>query len=142
MIDICDFAAGMSRQLYGVTTNSERPQHRMYEQWHPLGVVGVITAFNFPMAVWAWNATLALVCGNTLVWKPSEKTPLCALACQQLLQEAVKTCGMDPFESLSSVIIGGADVGEVLAAHPQVALVSATGSGAVGGRVAQTGAAG
>ncbi len=91
LIDICDFAVGLSRQLTGLTIASERPQHRMMEQWHPLGVVGIITAFNFPMAVWAWNATLALVCGNTLVWKPSEKTPLCALACQQLLQEAVKT---------------------------------------------------
>lgn len=141
LIDICDFAVGLSRQLTGLTIASERPQHRMMEQWHPLGVVGIITAFNFPMAVWAWNATLALVCGNTLVWKPSEKTPLCALACQQLLQEAVKTCGMDPFESLSSVIVGGADVGEALAAHPQVALVSATGSVAMGRSVAQTVAA-
>lgn len=141
LIDICDFAVGLSRQLHGLTIASERPQHRMMEQWHPLGVVGIITAFNFPMAVWAWNAALALVCGNTLVWKPSEKTPLCALACQQLLQEALKTCGMDQFETVSSVVIGGRDVGEALAAHRQVALVSATGSVAMGRAVAQTVAA-
>lgn len=141
LIDICDFAVGLSRQLHGLTIASERPQHRMMEQWHPLGVVGIITAFNFPMAVWAWNAALALVCGNTLVWKPSEKTPLCALACQQLLQEALKTCGMDQFETVSSVVIGGREVGEALAAHRQVALVSATGSVTMGRAVAQTVAA-
>src|SRR3989344_5819995 len=89
MIDICDFAAGMSRQLYGVTTNSERPQHRMYEQWHPLGVVGVITAFNFPMAVWAWNAALAAICGNTVVWKPSKETPLCSIAVQKICDTVI-----------------------------------------------------
>lgn len=141
LIDICDFAVGLSRQLHGLTIASERPQHRMMEQWHPLGVVGIITAFNFPMAVWAWNAALALVCGNTLVWKPSEKTPLCALACQQLLQEALKTCGMDQFETVSSVVIGGREVGEALATHRQVALVSATGSVTMGRAVAQTVAA-
>lgn len=141
LIDICDFAVGLSRQLHGLTIASERPQHRMMEQWHPLGVVGIITAFNFPMAVWAWNAALALVCGNTLVWKPSEKTPLCALACQQLLQEALKTCGMDQFETVSSVVMGGREVGEALAAHRQVALVSATGSVTMGRAVAQTVAA-
>lgn len=141
LIDICDFAVGLSRQLHGLTIASERPQHRMMEQWHPLGVVGIITAFNFPMAVWAWNATLALVCGNTLVWKPSEKTPLCALACQQLLLEALKTCGMDQYEALSSVVIGARDAGEALADHPKVALVSATGSVPMGKAVAQTVAA-
>lgn len=138
LIDICDFAVGLSRQLHGLTIATERPQHRMMEQWHPLGVVGIITAFNFPMAVWAWNATLALVCGNTLVWKPSEKTPLCALACQQLLQEALKTCGMDQYEALSSVAIGGREVGAALAEDRKVALVSATGSVPMGRAVAQT----
>lgn len=137
LIDICDFAVGLSRQLHGLTIASERPEHRMMEQWHPLGAVGIITAFNFPMAVWAWNATLALVCGNTLVWKPSEKASLCALACQQLLQEALKTCGLDQFEALSSVVIGGRDVGEALAENRKVALVSATGSVAMGRSVGQ-----
>ena len=141
LIDICDYAVGLSRQLTGLTIASERPQHRMMEQWHPLGVVGIITAFNFPMAVWAWNAALALVCGNALVWKPSEKAPLCALACQQLLQEALKSCGLDQYEALSSVVIGGREVGEALAANRRVALVSATGSVAMGRAVGQAVAA-
>lgn len=142
MIDVFDFAVGLSRQLYGFTIATERPGHRMMEQWHPLGVVGVITAFNFPMAVWAWNAALALVCGNTLVWKPSEKTPLCALACHQLIQKALHQTGWhDQYPALSSVVNGGAEVGEVLARSQQVPLVSATGSIPMGKKVAQTVAA-
>jgi len=130
MIDICDFAVGLSRQLYGLTIASERPEHRMMEQWLPLGVVGVITAFNFPVAVWAWNAALALVCGNTLVWKPSEKTPLTALATQALF---LKACAQHPqaaplSSGLLSVALGRADIGRCLAEDVRVALVSATGS--------------
>jgi aldehyde dehydrogenase (NAD+) len=130
MIDICDFAVGLSRQLYGLTIASERPEHRMMEQWLPLGVVGVITAFNFPVAIWAWNAALALVCGNTLVWKPSEKTPLTALATQALFAQA---CAQHPkaaglASGLLAVALGRADIGQCLAEDPRVALVSATGS--------------
>jgi aldehyde dehydrogenase (NAD+) len=144
MIDICDFAVGLSRQLYGLTIASERPGHRMMEQWHPLGVVGVISAFNFPVAVWAWNAALALVCGDTVVWKPSEKTPLTALATQALFEKAqaefAKQHGVGPL-ALSQVVNGRSATGEALVDHPQVALVSATGSTrmgrAVGPRVAQ-----
>ena len=104
MIDICDFAVGLSRQLYGLTIASERPGHRMMENWHPLGVVGVITAFNFPVAVWAWNAALALVCGNAVVWKPSEKTPLCALACQAIFERALKRFGDKAPERLNQLV--------------------------------------
>ncbi len=140
MIDICDFAVGLSRQLHGLTIVSERPDHRMMEQWHPLGVVGIITAFNFPVAVWAWNAALALVCGNAVVWKPSEKTPLTALAVQALFERAAARFGDAP-AGLSQVIQGGRETGEALVNHPRVALVSATGSVAmgryVGPRVAQ-----
>jgi len=140
MIDICDFAVGLSRQLYGLTIASERPGHRMMETWHPLGVVGVITAFNFPVAVWAWNAALALVCGNSVVWKPSEKTPLCALAVQAICDQACQRFGAERTAHLSQLVMGRADVGEALVDHPQVALVSATGSTrmgqAVGPRVA------
>jgi aldehyde dehydrogenase (NAD+) len=140
MIDICDFAVGLSRQLHGLTIASERPGHRMMEQWHPLGVVGVISAFNFPVAVWAWNAALALVCGDSVVWKPSEKTPLTALATQALFERAVKRFGSDAPAHLSQVLNGGAATGEALVDHPLVALVSATGSTrmgrAVGPRVA------
>ncbi|MBL0243027.1 MAG: aldehyde dehydrogenase family protein [Rhodoferax sp.] len=140
MIDICDFAVGLSRQLYGLTIASERPGHRMMETWHPLGVVGVITAFNFPVAVWAWNAALALVCGDTVVWKPSEKTPLCALAVQAVFDRACQRFGTVNTGNLSQLLMGVADVGQALADHPQVALVSATGSTrmgqAVGPRVA------
>lgn len=129
MIDICDFAVGLSRQLYGLTIASERPEHRMMEQWLPLGVVGVITAFNFPVAVWAWNAALALVCGNTIVWKPSEKTPLTALATEALFRQA---CAQHPqartLPGLLSVVIGRADIGRCLAEDRRVRLVSATGS--------------
>ena len=140
MIDICDFAVGLSRQLYGLTIASERPGHRMMETWHPLGMVGVITAFNFPVAVWAWNAALALVCGDTVVWKPSEKTPLCALAVQAIFEQACKRFGSARTADLSQLLIGHADVGQALVDHPQVALLSATGSTrmgqAVGPRVA------
>jgi len=135
MVDICDFAVGLSRQLYGLTIASERPGHRMMETWHPLGVVGVITAFNFPVAVWAWNASLALACGDTLVWKPSEKTPLTALACQALLERAVARFGDAP-QGLSQVVIGGRETGDALAGDPRVALVSATGSTRMGRAVA------
>ncbi|MGI4960047.1 MAG: aldehyde dehydrogenase family protein, partial [Janthinobacterium lividum] len=136
MIDICDFAVGLSRQLYGLTIATERPQHRMMESWHPLGVVGIISAFNFPVAVWAWNAALALVCGNSVVWKPSEKTPLTALGVQALFERARQRFGADAPEALSSVLIGGAAVGAALVEHRLVALVSATGSTAMGRAVA------
>lgn len=144
MIDICDFAVGLSRQQYGLTIASERPGHRMMETWHPLGVVGVISAFNFPVAVWSWNAALAIVCGNAVVWKPSEKTPLTALACQALFERALVRFaaggGVAPAH-LSQVVVGLRDVGQALVDHPLVALVSATGSTRmgreVGPRVAQ-----
>ncbi len=136
VIDICDFAVGLSRQLYGLTIASERPEHRLMEQWHPLGPVGVITAFNFPMAVWAWNAMLAFVCGDSVIWKPSEKTPLCALACQFIVSGAIQSHAEAP-EGLSSVIIGGAEVGRAIAEHPGIPLVSATGSVPMGRDVAQ-----
>jgi aldehyde dehydrogenase (NAD+) len=131
MIDICDFAVGLSRQLTGLTIATERSQHRMMETWHPLGVVGIISAFNFPVAVWAWNAALALVCGDPCVWKPSEKTPLCALAVQAQLGKAMTRYGAVP-PGLSSVIQGGAAVGAALVDDPRVSLVSATGSTAMG----------
>ncbi len=136
MIDICDFAVGLSRQLYGLTIATERAEHRMMETWHPLGVVGVISAFNFPVAVWSWNAALALVCGDAVVWKPSEKTPLTALAVQALFDRAAARFGGAP-AGLSTVLLGGADVGEALVDHPKVALVSATGSTAMGRKVGQ-----
>lgn len=132
MIDICDFAVGLSRQLYGLTIVSERPGHHMREFWQPLGVVGVISAFNFPVAVWAWNSALALVCGDAVVWKPSEKTPLTALACQIILERAIERFGDDAPEGLSSVLVGGRDVGEQMVDDVRVALVSATGSTAMG----------
>src|SRR5207237_4501368 len=136
MIDICDFAVGLSRQLYGLTIATERPGHRMMETWHPLGVVGVISAFNFPVAVWAWNACLAFVCGDPVVWKPSEKTPLTALAVQALFERAAARFGPDAPAGLSQVLIGRADVGEAICAHPKVPLVSATGSTRMGRAVA------
>jgi len=135
MIDICDYAVGLSRQLFGLTIATERPEHRMMETWHPLGVVGVISAFNFPVAVWSWNAALALVCGDAVVWKPSEKTPLTALAVQALFERAAARFGDAP-AGLSSVLVGGREVGEVLVAAPLVRLVSATGSTAMGRVVA------
>lgn len=131
MIDICEFAAGLSRQLYGLTIVSERPHHRMMEQWHPLGPVGVITSFNFPVAVWSWNAALALVCGDPVIWKCSEKTPLTALAVQALFYRAAQRFGGTP-AGLSALLIGGRDVGEALVGDTRVALVSATGSTAMG----------
>ncbi len=134
MIDICDFAVGLSRQLYGLTIASERPGHRMMETWHPLGVAGVITAFNFPVAVWSWNAALALVCGDPVVWKPSEKTPLTALACQRLFARAVKRFGDAP-KGLLEVVIGGRAAGEALVDDSRVALLSATGSTRMGREV-------
>ncbi|HET9509941.1 MAG TPA: aldehyde dehydrogenase family protein [Sphingomonas sp.] len=137
MIDICDFAVGLSRQLHGLTIATERPDHRMMETWHPLGVVGIITAFNFPVAVWAWNAALALVCGNSVVWKPSEKAPLCALAVQALFVEACRRYGNDAPAGLSGLAIGGRGVGQALADDARVALVSATGSTAMGRAVGQ-----
>jgi aldehyde dehydrogenase (NAD+) len=135
MIDICVFAAGLSRQLYGLTIATERSQHRMMETWHPLGVTGIISAFNFPVAVWCWNAALALVCGNSVVWKPSEKTPLCALATQALFARAAARCEGAP-EDLSQILIGGAEIGQLLVEDDRVPLVSATGSTAMGRRVA------
>ena len=134
MIDICDLAVGLSRQLHGLTIASERPGHRMMEQWHPLGVVGIISAFNFPVAVWSWNAALALVCGDPVVWKPSDKTPLTALACQALVAEAARRVGAPA--GVSAVLLGGAAVGGALADDPRVALISATGSVAMGRAVA------
>lgn len=139
IIDICDFAVGLSRQLYGLTMHSERPSHRMYEQWHPLGVVGIISAFNFPVAVWSWNAMLAWVCGNVCIWKPSEKTPLTAIACQHIISEVLRQNHLP--EGLSSIITGKAQVGDWLVSDKRVALISATGSTrmgrAVGTKVAE-----
>ncbi|MCZ2444362.1 MAG: aldehyde dehydrogenase family protein [Flavobacteriales bacterium] len=126
MIDICDFAVGLSRQLYGLTMHSERPFHRMYEQWHPLGVVGVITAFNFPVAVWSWNTALAWVCGNVTIWKPSEKTPLCSLACQRITARVFERNQVP--EGVSCIINGDYKVGEWLTSDKRVPLISATGS--------------
>jgi aldehyde dehydrogenase (NAD+) len=139
MIDICDFAVGLSRQLYGLSMHSERPSHRMYEQWHPLGVVGIISAFNFPVAVWSWNAMIALVCGNTVVWKPSEKTPLCGIACQNLFENILKQNKLP--EGIVNLINGDREVGQWLAEDTRVPLISATGSTRMGKSVAQTVAA-
>lgn len=137
VIDICDFAVGLSRQLYGLTIATERPGHRLAEQWHPLGPIGVITAFNFPMAVWAWNAALAWVCGDPVIWKPSEKTPLCAVACQAVVASVLREMPQVP-PAISCVLIGtGAGVGEALADAETLPLISATGSTAMGRAVAQ-----
>ena len=130
MIDICDFAVGLSRQLYGLTIHSERPRHRMYEQWHPLGVVGIISAFNFPVAVWSWNAMIAMVCGDVCVWKPSEKAPLCSVACQNLMKKVLKDNNLP--EGISSLINGDYKVGELMTKDRRVPLVSATGSTRMG----------
>ena len=135
MIDICDFAVGLSRQLYGLSMHSERPSHRMYEQWHPIGIVGIISAFNFPVAVWSWNAALAWVCGDVCVWKPSPKTPLCAIACQQIIAEVLKKNNMP--EGVSCLINGDA-VSETMCKDERVALVSFTGSTKVGKIVGAT----
>ncbi|MCI5060292.1 MAG: aldehyde dehydrogenase family protein [Alphaproteobacteria bacterium] len=140
MIDICDFAVGLSRQLYGLTIASERPGHHMRETWQPLGPVAVISAFNFPVAVWAWNAALALICGDPVIWKPSEKTPLTAMACQKIFDKAVerfKEAGHECPEGLSQLLIGAADVGQPLVDHKDVPLVSATGSTRMGKIVAE-----
>lgn len=130
MIDICDFAVGLSRQLYGLTMHSERPSHRMYEQWHPLGVVGIISAFNFPVAVWSWNAALAWICGNTTIWKPSEKTPLCGIAIQQIVAEVFKKNNVP--EGVNCLVQGGREIGEWMSNDPSIPLVSATGSTRMG----------
>lgn len=135
MIDICDFAVGLSRQLYGLTMHSERPGHRMYEQYHPLGIVGIISAFNFPVAVWNWNTALAWVCGDVCVWKPSEKTPLTAIACQKITQEVF--AANDVPEGVSSLLIGDAEIGKLMSNDPRVPLVSATGSTRMGKHVSQ-----
>jgi len=140
MIDICDYAVGLSRQLYGLTIVSERPGHHMRELWHPLGPVGIITAFNFPVAVWAWNAALALVCGDSLIWKPSEKTPLTALACQTLFDKAAakfRKEGHDIPKDLSQIVIGGREVGDALSRNPAIPLISATGSVRMGKAVGE-----
>jgi aldehyde dehydrogenase (NAD+) len=135
MIDICDFAVGLSRQLHGVTMTSERPAHRLYEQYHPLGVVGIISAFNFPVAVWSWNVALAWVCGNVCIWKPSEKTPLCSIACQNIIAEVLKENNIP--EGVSCVLNGGAEVGQWMADDQRISLLSATGSTRMGKDVAQ-----
>ena len=135
MIDICDFAVGLSRQLYGLTMHSERPNHRMYEQYHPLGVVGIISAFNFPVAVWSWNAALAWVCGDVCVWKPSEKTPLTAIACQKIAEEVFTD--NDVPEGVSCLVIGGPELGKAMTADKRVPLISATGSTRMGKSVGQ-----
>jgi len=134
MIDICDFAVGLSRQLYGLTMHSERPLHRMYEQWHPLGVVGIISAFNFPVAVWSWNAMIALVCGDVCIWKPSEKTPVCAVACQNILHKVLRDNNVP--EGVSCIINGDHTVGAYITHDARVALISATGSTRMGKQVA------
>ena len=130
MIDICDFAVGLSRQLHGLTMHSERPLHRMYEQYHPLGIVAIISAFNFPVAVWSWNSMLAWICGDVCIWKPSEKTPLCAIACQQIVTEVFSGNGVP--DGVSEVVMGGREVGEWIANDHRIPLVSATGSTRMG----------
>ncbi len=136
MIDICDFAVGLSRQLYGLTMHSERPSHRMYEQWHPLGIVGIISAFNFPVAVWSWNAMIAMVCGDVCVWKGSEKAPLCAVACQNILHKVLKANKIP--EGVSCIVTGDYKVGEMMTTDGRIPLVSATGSSRMGKLVAST----
>ncbi len=136
MIDICDFAVGLSRQLQGLTMHSERPKHRMYDQYHPLGVVGVISAFNFPVAVWSWNAALAWVCGDTIIWKPSEKTPLCSIACQNIINEVFKKNNVP--EGVSCIVNGDYKIGQQMSAHENIPLVSATGSVRMGKAVGKT----
>jgi aldehyde dehydrogenase (NAD+) len=134
MIDICDFAVGLSRQLYGLTMHSERPGHRMYEQWHPLGITGIISAFNFPVAVWSWNAMLSWVCGNACIWKPSEKTPLCAIACQNLISDVLLQNNVP--EGVSCILIGDKYIGEKMSNDVRIPLISATGSTRMGKAVA------
>jgi aldehyde dehydrogenase (NAD+) len=134
IIDICDFAVGLSRQLYGLTMHSERPEHRMYEQWHPLGIVGIISAFNFPVAVWSWNAMLAWVCGDVCIWKPSEKTPITAIACQTIVQKVFAKNNIP--EGVSCLITGNYEVGELMSNDTRIPLISATGSTRMGKKVA------
>ncbi|UNY99801.1 aldehyde dehydrogenase family protein [Zhouia spongiae] len=136
MIDICDFAVGLSRQLYGLQIHSERPNHRMFEQWHPLGIVGIISAFNFPVAVWSWNTALAWICGNVCIWKPSEKTPFSAIACQEIFKRVLERNDLP--EGVSSVIIGDRSIGKLMASDTNISLVSATGSTRMGKNVAET----
>jgi aldehyde dehydrogenase (NAD+) len=135
MIDICEFAVGLSRQLYGLSMHSERPYHRMYEQWHPLGIIGIISAFNFPVAVWSWNAMIAAVCGDVCVWKPSEKTPLTAVACQKIVAEVLKENNLP--EGIFSLVIGDAEIGSVMAHDRRLPLISATGSTRMGKKVGE-----
>lgn len=135
MIDICDFAVGLSRQLYGLSMHSERPGHRMYEQYHPLGIVGIISAFNFPVAVWAWNATLAWVCGDVCIWKPSEKTPLTAIACQHIVSKVFEKNSVP--EGVSNLVVGGAEIGQLISNDKRIPLVSATGSTRMGKAVGE-----
>jgi aldehyde dehydrogenase (NAD+) len=135
MIDICDFAVGLSRQLHGLTMHSERPGHRMYEQYHPMGIVGIISAFNFPVAVWSWNTALAWICGDVCVWKPSEKTPLCGIACQNIIAEVLKENNLP--EGISCLVNGDYKIGELMTADTRIPLVSATGSTRMGKIVAQ-----
>ena len=135
MIDISDFAVGLSRQLHGVTMTSERPSHRLFDQYHPLGVVGIISAFNFPVAVWSWNVALAWVCGNVCIWKPSEKTPLCSIACQNIISDVLNNNNIS--HGVSCVINGGAEVGKWMAEDQRISLLSATGSTSMGKDVAQ-----
>lgn len=139
MIDICDFAVGLSRQLHGLTMHSERPRHRMYEQYHPLGIVGIISAFNFPVAVWAWNATLAWICGDVCVWKPSEKTPLCGIACQNIISQVIKENNLP--QGISCLLNGDYKIGQMLTNDKRIPLISATGSINMGKIVAQNVAA-
>ena len=139
MIDICDFAVGLSRQLYGLTMHSERPNHRMYEQWHPLGIVGIISAFNFPVAVWSWNAAIAMVCGDVCIWKPSEKAPLCGVACQNILRDVLKANNCP--EGVSCLINGDYKVGELMTHDHRLPMISATGSTRMGRIVGSTVAA-
>jgi len=136
MIDICEFAVGLSRQLHGLTMHSERPLHRMYEQYHPIGIVGVISAFNFPVAVWSWNVALAWICGDVCIWKPSEKTPLCSIACQKIIEKVLKDNNMP--EGISSIVNGGAEVGRWLSEDKRIPLISATGSTNMGRKVSET----
>ena len=135
MIDICDFAVGLSRQLYGLTMHSERPMHRMYEQWHPLGVVGIISAFNFPVAVWSWNTAIAWVCGDVCIWKPSEKTPLCGIACQNIFAEVLRDNDLP--EGICCLVNGDREVGEWLSNDKRIPLISATGSTRMGQKVGE-----
>lgn len=136
MIDICDFAVGLSRQLHGFTMHSERPNHRMYEQYHPLGIVGIISAFNFPVAVWAWNTALAWICGDVTIWKPSEKVPMCAIACHNIFNKVIKANGLP--DGINALVIGDAELGKKMSADTRIPLVSATGSTRMGKSVAAT----